>query len=98
MVQQALANAQPPERKQTERERPVLGRLVPFNRSPVDEVVAARDTSQRAHARCYRDLIRTDGNELEPIVRFGLWLGLSLWNARILYTMPSPDLGLIFSR
>jgi hypothetical protein len=50
----------------------------------------------RAHARYYRDLIKT--NELEPIVRLGLMVGLSLWNARILYTMPSPDLGLIFSR
>ena len=30
MVRQALANAQPPERKRTERERPVIAPLVPF--------------------------------------------------------------------
>jgi hypothetical protein len=30
MVRQALANAQPPERKQAERERPVIAPLVPF--------------------------------------------------------------------
>ena len=30
MVRQALANAQPPERRRTERERPVVGPLIPF--------------------------------------------------------------------
>ena len=43
MVRQALADAQPPDRRQTERERPVLGGLIPF----IDTVLQADRTAPR---------------------------------------------------
>ena len=43
MVRQALANAQPPERKQSKRERPVITPLIPF----IDAILAADSSAPR---------------------------------------------------
>ena len=51
MVRQALANAQPPERREAERERPVMAPLIPF----IDAILEADRNAprkQRHTARC----------------------------------------------
>src|SRR5580692_2153666 len=60
MVRQALANAQPPERKQAERERPVIAPLVPF----IDAILEAdrkaprkqRHTAHRIWQRIWAEM------------------------------------------
>jgi transposase len=60
MVRQALANAQPPERKQAERERPVIAPLVPF----IDRILEAdrkaprkqRHTAHRIWQRIWTEM------------------------------------------
>ena len=44
MVRQALADAQPPDRKRTERERPVVGPLIPF----IDAILEADRKAPRS--------------------------------------------------
>jgi hypothetical protein len=75
MVRQALADTQPPERKRSERERPVVGPLVPFidaileadRKAPRKQRHTAHRIWQRISAACNEDEQRQIAGRSQPV-------------------------------